>query len=36
MEIDEDLKEFLIEGYEYLNQIEEDLVALEQSNSDPR
>ncbi|NJK66980.1 MAG: hypothetical protein HC789_16730 [Microcoleus sp. CSU_2_2] len=35
MEIDEDLKEFLIEGYEYLNQIEEDLVALEQSNSDP-
>lgn len=35
MEIDEDLKEFLIEGYEYLNQIEEDLVALEQSDSDP-
>ncbi|WP_333356590.1 chemotaxis protein CheW [Microcoleus sp. herbarium14] len=35
MEIDEDVREFLIEGYEYLNQIEEDLVALEQSNSDP-
>ncbi|MEG4800732.1 chemotaxis protein CheW [Microcoleus sp. ARI1-B5] len=35
MEIDEDVKEFLIEGYEYLNQIEEDLVALEQSDSDP-
>lgn len=35
MEIDEDVKEFLIEGYEYLNQIEEDLVALEKSDSDP-
>ncbi|MEG3850820.1 chemotaxis protein CheW [Microcoleus sp. herbarium19] len=35
MEIDEDVREFLIEGYEYLNQIEEDLVALEQSDSDP-
>ena len=35
MEIDEDVKEFLIEGYEYLNQIEEDLVALEQNDSDP-
>jgi two-component system, chemotaxis family, sensor kinase CheA len=35
MEIDEDVKEFLIEGYEYLNQIEGDLVALEKSDSDP-
>ena len=35
MEIDEDVKEFLIEGYEYLNQIEEDLVALEQNDADP-
>ncbi|HAG83224.1 MAG TPA: chemotaxis protein CheA [Cyanobacteria bacterium UBA12227] len=35
MEIDEDVKEFLIEGYEHLNQIESDLVAIEQSNSDP-
>ena len=35
MEIDEDVKEFLIEGYEYLNQIEEDLVALEKNDSDP-
>ncbi|WP_293295995.1 MULTISPECIES: chemotaxis protein CheW [unclassified Microcoleus] len=34
MEIDEDVKEFLIEGYEYLNQIEEDLVALEKNDSD--
>ncbi|MBE9096295.1 chemotaxis protein CheW [Tychonema sp. LEGE 07203] len=33
--MDEDVKEFLIEGYEYLNQIEEDLVALEQSDSNP-
>ncbi|MEZ2240297.1 chemotaxis protein CheW [Microcoleus sp.] len=35
MEIDEDVKEFLIEGYEYLNQIEGDLVALEKNDSDP-
>ncbi len=28
MEIDEDLKEFLVEGYEHLNQLEGDLVAL--------
>ncbi|MCU0541481.1 MAG: chemotaxis protein CheW [Oscillatoriaceae cyanobacterium Prado104] len=35
MEIDEDVKAFLIEGYEYLSQIEGDLVALEQSESDP-
>ncbi|MGL5061587.1 MAG: chemotaxis protein CheA, partial [Microcoleus sp.] len=35
MEIDEDVKAFLIEGYEYLNQIEEDLVILEQSECDP-
>ncbi len=35
MEIDEDVKEFLIEGYEYLNQIEGDLVALEKSDFDP-
>ena len=34
MEIDEDVKEFLIEGYEYLNQIEEDLVALEKNDAD--
>ncbi|EDX76361.1 hypothetical protein MC7420_4617 [Coleofasciculus chthonoplastes PCC 7420] len=34
MEIDEDLKEFLVEGYEHLNQLEGDLVALEQSTSD--
>jgi two-component system, chemotaxis family, sensor kinase CheA len=34
MEIDEDVKEFLIEGYEYLNQIEEDLVALEKNSAD--
>ncbi|WP_293253140.1 MULTISPECIES: chemotaxis protein CheW [unclassified Microcoleus] len=34
MEIDEDVKEFLIEGYEYLNKIEEDLVALEKNDSD--
>ncbi|MCC3407049.1 MAG: chemotaxis protein CheW [Microcoleus sp. PH2017_10_PVI_O_A] len=32
--MDEDVKEFLIEGYEYLNQIEEDLVALEKNDSD--
>ena len=31
---DEDVKEFLIEGYEHLNQIEGDLVLLEQNNSD--
>lgn len=35
MEIDEDVKAFLIEGYEYLNEIEGDLVALEQSECDP-
>ena len=35
MQIDEDVKEFLIEGYEHLNQIEGDLLALEQSNSSP-
>jgi two-component system, chemotaxis family, sensor kinase CheA len=35
MEIDEDVKEFLIEGYEYLNQIEEDLVALEKTDFEP-
>lgn len=35
MEIDEDVKAFLIEGYEYLSQIEGDLVALEQSECDP-
>lgn len=35
MQIDEDVKEFLIEGYEHLNQIEGDLLVLEQSNSDP-
>ncbi|HBE20616.1 MAG TPA: chemotaxis protein CheA [Cyanobacteria bacterium UBA11149] len=34
MEIDEDLKEFLIEGYEYLNRMEGDLVALEQDCAD--
>ncbi|MEG3860861.1 chemotaxis protein CheW [Microcoleus sp. herbarium12] len=34
MEIDEDVKEFLIEGYEYLGKIEEDLVALEKNNAD--
>jgi two-component system chemotaxis sensor kinase CheA len=34
MEIDEDLKEFLVEGYEHLNQLEGDLVALERSTSD--
>ncbi|MCC3436100.1 MAG: hypothetical protein EAZ39_20040 [Oscillatoriales cyanobacterium] len=32
--MDEDVKEFLIEGYEYLNQIEEDLVALEKNDAD--
>ncbi len=32
--IDEDLKAFLIEGYENLNQIEGDLVALEQNPDD--
>ncbi|MCC3529058.1 MAG: chemotaxis protein CheW [Microcoleus sp. PH2017_22_RUC_O_B] len=32
--MDEDVKEFLIEGYEYLNKIEEDLVALEKNDSD--
>ncbi|GET40443.1 Hpt domain-containing protein [Microseira wollei] len=35
MQIDEDVKEFLIEGYEHLNQIEGDLLVLEQSNSAP-
>jgi two-component system chemotaxis sensor kinase CheA len=35
MEIDEDVKEFLIEGYEYLNQIEGDLVSLEKNDADP-
>ncbi|NJM61911.1 MAG: histidine kinase [Oscillatoriales cyanobacterium RU_3_3] len=35
MEIDEDVKAFLIEGYEYLSQIEGDLVALEQNDGDP-
>lgn len=35
MEIDEDVKAFLVEGYENLNQIEGDLVALEQNESDP-
>lgn len=35
MEIDEDVKEFLIEGYEHLNQIEGDLVALEKSDFEP-
>ena len=35
MEIDEDVKAFLVESYENLNQIEGDLVALEQHESDP-
>ncbi|NEP02342.1 MAG: chemotaxis protein CheA [Symploca sp. SIO2E9] len=35
MEIDEDLKAFLIESYENLNQIEADLVTLEQDNAEP-
>lgn len=34
LEIDEDVKEFLIEGYEHLNQLESDLVRLEQSQAD--
>ncbi len=35
MQIDEDIKAFLIEGYEHLEQIESDLVALERDRSDP-
>ena len=35
MEIDEDVKAFLVESYENLNQIEGDLVTLEQNESDP-
>ncbi len=35
MEIDEDLKAFLVESYENLNQIEGDLVTLEQNNAEP-